>query len=221
MPSDLHLLLVRHARSTWNAAGRWQGWADPGLAPGAKAHVADLARRLPREPWQLWSSDLRRARQTADLLAEALGAPPVRVDERLRERDLGAWSGLETSEIEARWGPDLERFRSGELERPPGGESRRSLLERVLAALDDIGATSLAEGSRPLVVTHGGVIRTLEAVLADGPAGPRTPTQVAPDGAVRSNLGGRWLERIGSTWHLGSPLPPPPCGRGSPARSDP
>jgi broad specificity phosphatase PhoE len=211
MPSSLRLLLIRHARSSWNAVGRWQGWADPELAPGAEAAVADLARRLPNEPWQVWSSDLRRAEQTATLLAQALGAPAVRVDPRLRERDLGAWSGLLSAEIEARWGPELARFRSGELECPPGGEARAALIERVLASLTDIAEASEREGSTPLVVTHGGVIRTLEATLEPDPGSPTTSSPT-PNSAVSSNLAGRWLERRSTTWRLGAMVAPPKPG---------
>jgi broad specificity phosphatase PhoE len=121
----------------------------------------------------VWASDLVRARRTADLIADRLGIEGVRAEPRLRERDVGAWSGLTREEIEERWPGYLAARRS-----PPDFEGDDELLVRsragLAAAVDGSGAGDV------LVVTHGGVIRTIERSLGATPE--RLP-----------NLGGRWL----------------------------
>ena len=159
------LLLLRHAQSEWNAHGRWQGQADPPLSDGGRRQAVAAAARIAQQPWfagfdLVASSDLSRARETADLLGQCLGfEDSVLVDEGLREYDAGEWSGLTLTDIEARWPGEVERFTNGLVASPPGGEDRRSFDARVgetvhrLATLADrAGAQSI------LVVAHGGVI---------------------------------------------------------------
>jgi broad specificity phosphatase PhoE len=169
------LLLVRHGESTWNALSRWQGQADPPLSPFGERQAEDAAARLTEIATiaAVWASDLVRARRTAELIAGHLGIARVREERRLRERDVGSWSGLTRDEIEERWPGYLTARRS-----PPDFESDDSLLERTRA-----GLAAAVDGSNPgdvLVVTHGGVIRTIERSLGAIPE--RLP-----------NLGGRWL----------------------------
>lgn len=172
------LLLLRHGQSTWNAEGRWQGWADPPLSPLGEAQARAAAARLRDEALSgVVSSDLERARRTAELVAEALRLPVLGVDADLRERDIGDWSGLTTPEIEQRWPGWLEAWRAGELERPPGGEAHDELATRVLGALR---RWAEAEGCL-LVVTHGGVIHLVQDHLGVG-------------GVRMGNLCGRWIE---------------------------
>src|SRR5688572_29468638 len=101
------LLLVRHGQSTWNAARRWQGWADPPLSELGEEQAREAVPRLrPLGLVAVFSSDLVRARQTAAILADGLGLPfdeAVGVEPGLRERSVGEWSGLVTEEIEERW----------------------------------------------------------------------------------------------------------------------
>jgi len=158
--SGTALLLLRHAESVWNAEGRWQGQADPPLSPRGREQARAAAPRLAgRGVEVVVASDLRRAAETADLLAGALGLE-VRLDPRLRELHVGAWSGLPHAEIAARWPRDLARFRAGDPDvRPGGGESRRALRARVAPCLDEWAARHPI--ARVAVVTHGGVIRVL------------------------------------------------------------
>ncbi|HEY4398261.1 MAG TPA: histidine phosphatase family protein [Acidimicrobiia bacterium] len=170
------LLLVRHGESTWNARSRWQGQADPPLSPFGERQAEDAAVRLAEIATisAVWVSDLVRARRTGELIAEHLGIAHVREEPRLRERDVGAWSGLTRDEIEERWPGYLEARRS-----PPDFESDDDLLSRTRAGV----AAAVDDGSgagEVLVVTHGGVIRTIERSLGAIPE--RLP-----------NLGGRWL----------------------------
>jgi len=169
------LLLVRHGESTWNAVSRWQGQADPPLSPFGERQAEDAGARLAEIATitAVWASNLVRARRTGDLIAKHLGIAQVREEPRLRERDVGAWSGLTRGEIEERWPGYLAARRS-----PPDFEGDDELLARTRA-----GLAAAVDGSGPgdmLVVTHGGVIRTIERSLGAIPE--RLP-----------NLGGRWL----------------------------
>jgi broad specificity phosphatase PhoE len=163
------VLVIRHAQSTWNADARWQGQADPPLSgdgdrqvEAAADRLADLIGSGPRVDLMI-TSDLKRARSTAERLAAGMGvAPPHLLLADLREYDVGAWSGLTRAEIELRWPEQLARFDRGDLDRPPGGESRAAFDVRVRRAAADVAG--LIEGHRSrlgLVVTHGGVIRSL------------------------------------------------------------
>jgi broad specificity phosphatase PhoE len=158
------LLLVRHGESTWNATGRWQGWADPPLSDLGRAQARSAAARADGFGTVV-SSDLQRARETADLIAGSLGLG-VMLDAGLRERHVGQLTGLTRAEIEARW-PDLFDGRGSLPPEPPGGETTEELLHRVLAALRRVARS--ANGADVLVVTHGGVIRNLERHLGEVP----------------------------------------------------
>lgn len=172
------LLLIRHGQSAWNAEGRWQGWADTPLSPVGEAQALAAAERLRGEGLTaVVSSDLHRARRTAELLAGRLDLPLLDPVSDLRERDIGDWSGLTTVEIEQGWPGWLTAWRAGELDRPPAGESREELTARVVGALERLAA---GDGCL-LVVTHGGVIHLVQDRLGVG-------------GTRVDNLCGRWIE---------------------------
>ncbi len=171
--SPARLLVVRHGESTWNADGRWQGQADPPLSALGARQAEAAAGGLDEPVAAIWTSDPARARRTAEIIAGRLGAGAPRLEPRLRERDVGEWSGLTRAEIEDRWPGALAARRT-----PPGWESDARLAERVVAALHDIAWS--ADGTVALVVTHGGAIRTLERELGAEP-------EPVP------NLGGRWV----------------------------
>ncbi len=182
----MHVLVVRHAVTAWNAAGRWQGWEDVPLSIEGEAQ-ADRAGTILRDidPRfdRVVASDLLRARQTAERLVAAMGQSAITITplaievvEGLRERDIGAWSGKLTAEIEAQWPGWLDAWRRGELDRPPEGEYEPEFRARISTALEAITSTR----QRTLVVTHGGVIRTLEVHYGTNPA----PV---------ANVSGRWF----------------------------
>ncbi|MGZ8733608.1 MAG: histidine phosphatase family protein [Acidimicrobiia bacterium] len=177
MRAITRFLLVRHGQSTWNAEGRWQGQADPLLSSLGEAQARSASSSSELEgvgAW--WSSDLRRARSTAELLAA--DRVSMQLDVRLRERHAGEWEGLTRAEIDAGWPGFLTEHK-----RPAGWEDDDPLLERAFAALTDIAARF--PGGRVVAVTHGGVIRALERRFG------------AEDLPV-PNLGGRWVE-VGDT----------------------
>ena len=170
------VLLVRHGQSTWNADGRWQGQEDPPLSELGEAQAREAAGRLDRVD-AVWASDLVRARRTAEVIAAAR-ALPVRFDARLRERHGGPWQGLTRAEIEADWPGHLTDGR-----RPDGYEGDDEVSARVLAALGELADAH--PDARVLVVTHGGVVRTVERCLLD--------TMREPGADLIPNLGGREL----------------------------
>ncbi|MDQ1373706.1 MAG: 2,3-bisphosphoglycerate-dependent phosphoglycerate mutase, partial [Actinomycetota bacterium] len=161
------LLIVRHGESEWNAAGRWQGWADPPLSPKGEDQATAAAVELAGLRLEaIAASDLQRARRTAEIITAELELGDVHVDVGLRERNVGDFSGLTRHEIEARWPGMLAEWRSGRAQQAPGGEGPE-FLERVLAALDRV-ADRFA-GQRVLVVAHGGLIRTVHRHLGGEP----------------------------------------------------
>jgi broad specificity phosphatase PhoE len=147
------LLVVRHGQSEWNAIGRWQGHADPALSELGRRQSAVASASIGAVDGII-SSDLLRAVETAAIIAQQLGVGPVVVDERLRERDVGEWSGLTRAEIDKSWPGWLDDDR-----RPDGFEHTDRVLARALEAFDAIRRAS--PGGSLLVVTHGGLIRSL------------------------------------------------------------
>ena len=166
------LWLIRHAESTWNAAGRWQGQADPPLSERGRRQARELAGALRGEPLELLvASNLARAAQTAAILGEELGLR-VHPESLLRELDAGRWSGLTRREIEAQDPEALARFDAGEPEaRAGGGETLLELGQRARRAVAQIAAAH--SGRHVAVVGHGGWIRALVPGLRLGNAGWR------------------------------------------------
>lgn len=155
-----HFLAIRHAESTMNAAGLWQGQADPPLSPRGREQARALAEALQgRGVAGLVSSDLSRARQTAELLGDVLGLAPW-LEPDLREMDVGSWSGQPHAELVARYPDEVGRVRAGDWDvRPGGGETRREVRERATAALGR--ARVRMPGGLLAVVTHMGVLRAV------------------------------------------------------------
>lgn len=162
----LRLLCIRHAQSTWNAAGRWQGQADPPLSGRGLRQAEALAERLRAEGWPLKAlvtSDLARARETAARVGEAFGLTPEPWA-ALREVDIGSWSGRRSEEIEAEWPDAYARFRGGDADlRVGGGESGRALRERATCAVRHL--ESRFGDATVAVVTHLGWLRSLRPGL--------------------------------------------------------
>jgi broad specificity phosphatase PhoE len=154
------ILLARHGESDWNRAKRWQGQADRPLTDLGRRQAEELADRLAdTELDAVYSSDLRRAADTADAVARRRGLT-VQTTPDLREVDVGAWSGLTRAEAEAQFPDAYERWLEGG-EGWDDGETYEQLATRVLGAIRAIGETH--DGGRVLVVAHGGTIRAIHA----------------------------------------------------------
>ena len=142
------LLLVRHGETDWNAKGRLQGHTDRPLSDFGRRQAHELAEELDDEELEaIYSSDLARARETAEIVGRKLGLPTV-LDPDLREKDWGTWEGLTAAER------DRVEF---------VGESTEAHRDRVLDVLRRISERHPGDG-RVLVVTHGGSMRRVQTV---------------------------------------------------------
>lgn len=189
------LLLLRHGQTTWNAERRWQGWADAPLSELGEQQSRDAARHLGNAAFTVvCSSDLQRARRTAEFLAAGLGVEnEVVLEPALRERNVGVFSGKTIDEILAEY-PDCFEAETRRLIRVPEGESDDDLWDRVVPGL--VSLVDRFAGETLLVVSHGGVLRTIERRLGGNP------------GQSMPNLGGRWLKVAGDELVLGERFVP-------------
>jgi probable phosphoglycerate mutase len=157
------IVLVRHGETDWNRENRFQGHADPPLNELGRAQAEALAGDLAPETFaSAYTSPLRRATETAEILATRLGVE-LRTSETLMEVDVGSWSGLTRAEVESRFPEGYRRW----LEYGHGwddGETYEELGRRVVACLLDLGARHL--GETLLAVTHGGPIRSALAAAS-------------------------------------------------------
>lgn len=169
--STTRLCLIRHGETPWNAERRIQGHTDIGLDREG-LYQAELAGRwlagCRHRPLALYSSDLLRARQTADCLAARL-LLPIREVPPLRERCYGHFEGLTYDEARARYPKDYAAFerRDPDYAFPGGGESLRTLFARVTACLREIAASHV--GECVAVVTHGGVLDIVNRFVRGNP----------------------------------------------------
>lgn len=158
------ILIARHGQSDWNASRRWQGHADRPLTEKGREQAHALAARLAHIDLDaVYSSDLRRARETAEVVADSQGLE-VFARPDLREVDVGSWSGLTRAEAEERFPEGFARWKLGF----PGwedGESYEAMTDRVLEAVKSIAADN--PDGRVLVVSHGGPIRAMHAAALD------------------------------------------------------
>lgn len=184
-------ILVRHGESVANAEGWLSGHLDVDLtARGIEQARALSALLTDVAPDRVFSSDLVRARRTAELALAGRGLPLI-VTPALRERTIGEWEGMSKAELRASGRMDVLLSWEG---RPPGGESQADLARRVLPWL--------AANDRPgthLVFAHGGLIRVLVG-LVGGTAPEEVGRRVIDNTEiVRLAVGaGRWAELLRS-----------------------
>ena len=152
--------LVRHGESVSNREGRVQGQADVELSAFGRvqaAAIGDSIRSLSVAApiGEIWSSPLRRALETAEAIAAAVGLP-VRIEERLRELHAGIFQGHLWADLESRFPEEVARWRSGDPHYAiPGGESRAQLAARGHEVLDELAAR---DTDAMIVVAHGGIL---------------------------------------------------------------
>ena len=156
--------LVRHGESVSNVEERVQGQADVDLSALGRRQAARVAARS-RElvalasgndpTWEIWSSPLRRARHTAEMIAAAVGLP-LRIEERLCELHAGIFQGHLWADLETQFPEAVARWRSGDVDyQIPGGESRAQLAARGHKTLQTLAARSV---TGMIVVANGGVL---------------------------------------------------------------
>lgn len=145
------LYLVRHGETDWNAQRRIQGSTDIPLNAMGRAQAATTGRLLARREWDgIYSSPLSRAFETARIISDEVGLGRPGTIDAIVERNYGAAEGLNWEEIEARFPGDTA---------VPGRETHREVADRVIPALVQLAASR--PGSALVVVTHGGVIRSV------------------------------------------------------------
>ena len=166
--SGAPIFLLRHGETEWNAIGRIQGRLDsPLTARGfrqAAALGAALHATLNGASIELRSSPLGRARETASIVATALGisACHIRIDERLRELSWGRWDGMTHAEIEAAVpGTMAARYADHWAHVPPDGESYEMGAARIAGLLEELRASA-----QPVVlISHGAVSRVIRGLF--------------------------------------------------------
>ncbi|MEN8234059.1 MAG: histidine phosphatase family protein [Actinomycetota bacterium] len=157
------ITLIRHAETTSNIGGTWQGQSDSPLSDRGRMQVEHLAQRVNGHGAALLvASDLGRTQTTAEVVG------PNERDAAWREFDLGEWDNLRPAEIKERY-PEIERSRFGAGDfQPPGGERFSGFIERTRGAFDAL-ADRLDDGDEAMVVTHGGVVQTVVGSLLGVP----------------------------------------------------
>ena len=207
------IILLRHGETTWNLEGRYQGHLDSPLTPRGESQARALAQRLAGAKFAaLYSSDLGRARQTADAIAKATGHE-VLPDPRLRERHLGIFQGLLKSEMKQKFADDYRLFKSaGPDHALPGGESARQAAQRNITCLEDLARRH--PGETIVVVAHGGTISALlRHTLGIPPGTPRRFERfnASWNAFTWDEERERWrLETWGDLTHLSATTPSPP-----------
>jgi broad specificity phosphatase PhoE len=186
------LLIIRHGQTTWNAERRLQGQHDAPLSAKGLREAEAIARRLAHTPLDaLYSSDLGRALQTAEIVNAPHGLP-IQARADLREVNLGEWEGKSVGELKQDESEAdlLAKWRSDSLaNRPPGGERLEELQARVVRALEEI-AQDHPEG-RIAVVTHGGVIKSAVSWLLGLPLDHQRRFEIGNASLTRMELGPR------------------------------
>jgi probable phosphoglycerate mutase len=158
--------LVRHGQTDWNLSGLFQGQTDIPLNPVGLQQAQALAERLAAQHFDaIYSSDLKRAFQTASAAASLLHLP-IQPDPRLREICQGEWEGKTLNEVRENYEFDPAHDNtSPETSRAPGGESAVEVANRMSAAADEIAQTY--PHGHVLLVSHGFAVAALYCVAND------------------------------------------------------
>lgn len=198
------LILLRHGETEWNLTGRWQGQAvDTPLTELGREQARIVARRLTAYPIQaIYSSDLVRAFETAQIVGQVLGLAPI-AEPGLRESDIGTWTGLTWDEITARFPDEVTAMFAGEDVRRGGGESYSEMQARLAATFDRIIAAH--PGQTVLLVGHGAALRSLIAYVLSADLAQMHRIVIGGNTAlsvVQAQRGGLRLVSYNDTAHL-------------------
>lgn len=162
---ERRLILIRHGQTEFNLAGRMQGQLDTPLTTAGRAEAEAAATELGTWPiGTVVSSDLQRARDTAALLADALGMGYT-TDARLRETDLGDWSGKAHEDVDAVFPGQRSHWRLNPTWAPPNGETRLEVSDRASELVDELMAGDAWDAGTVMLVAHGGTIAALTSRL--------------------------------------------------------
>ena len=164
-----HICIARHGETDWNRLGILQGWLEVPINALGRQQAVTLAKNLARENFSaVWTSPLARALETAQIVASALHLPPPSSHVGLREKHFGAVQGVPKNEL-AELNPALleQILRRNPAAEFVGGETMDEFADRVIEAIEDIGARH--RGERILVITHGWVMDVVTRHIAGHP----------------------------------------------------
>ena len=194
------LILVRHGQSEWNLKNLFTGWRNPDLTDKGIEEARATGRALKAQkivPDLYYTSSLRRAQHTLDLMLEEMGIADVTIIRHtaLNERDYGDLSGLNKDDARAKWGEEQVHIwrRSFDVP-PPGGESLKDTAARTLPYYESEILPRLQEGKTVLVAAHGNSLRALvmaiegltpdEILAREIGTGEPTVYRIGPDGKL-------------------------------------
>jgi 2,3-bisphosphoglycerate-dependent phosphoglycerate mutase len=169
--SDRLLVLVRHGQSDWNLKNLFTGWRDVGLTEKGVAEARAAGKKLKAQGLHFdvaFTSVLKRARHTLDLVLEEMGETDITVikDQALNERDYGDLSGLNKDDARKKWGEQqVHVWRRSYDVAPPGGESLKDTAARVLPYYIQEILPRVLRGDKVIVAAHGNSLRALVMVL--------------------------------------------------------
>jgi len=194
------LILVRHGQSEWNLKNLFTGWKNPDLTEQGVTEARNTGKKLKDagyKPTVFYTSALRRAQHTLDLIFEELGLVNVVItrNQALNERDYGDLSGLNKDDARAKWGEEqvLIWRRSYDVP-PPGGESLKDTAARTLPYYEDRILPVVRAGETVLVAAHGNSLRSMVMAIEG----------LTPDEILKRELatGEPVVYRIGKTGKL-------------------
>ncbi len=161
---SVKIILIRHGITDWNLARRYQGHTDIPLNEKGREQARELASMLAKEPIDvIYSSDLSRAYETAQIIAEGRNIP-IQKSKTLRETHFGQWEGLTMDEIYSKCPEDVTRLKKDPVHgKRPGGESRKMMYERVKTTLEKIIRDH--PGKTVAVVSHQGALAAAVCAL--------------------------------------------------------
>lgn len=168
---DRLLVLVRHGQSDWNLKNLFTGWKDPDLTAQGVAEAKAAGEKLAKLGIKFdvaFTSVLARAQKTCQLILDGVGQSNLQTfkDQALNERDYGDLSGLNKDEARQRWGEEqVHIWRRSYDVQPPGGESLKDTVARVLPYFVQAILPRVMNGERTLVAAHGNSLRALIMVL--------------------------------------------------------
>ena len=179
------LVLVRHGQSEWNLKNLFTGWKDVDLTEAGVAEARAAGRKLKAQGLKFdvaFTSDLKRAQRTLDLILEEMGQTgiPIFRNLALNERDYGDLVGMNKDDARKQWGDEqvLKWRRSYDIP-PPGGESLKDTVARALPYFVQEILPRVLRGERVLVSAHGNSLRALVMVLE----------RLTPEGILKRELG--------------------------------
>lgn len=203
----MRLILVRHGQTEWNAGGRYQGQSNVALSNTGRKQARFLAERFPvRQLDAIYTSDLDRAKETAECVGKRLGLT-VCPEKAFRELSFGDWEGLTYQEISSRWPEEAEKLFTAPDELViPHGETFRDLQKRALDKIYSLYEKHIDQ--TVAVFAHGAINKTILAGLMHIPLHylwslrqDNTAVNI-----LRLDDGYVMVELINSTSHLGEDM---------------